>query len=1102
MLSHRERRKPGAIFSFKPRDNIASLEEPTFSEKTIVGTQSGQQDRHERLPNVTAIMVTERAPPKAPLQSISPNEDAAKREKSPESDSDVTELLRGWSSIKSSARQGFAEPPPRSDSSSSSLAGRPLSSGHPPKMISSRKQKAGGGIFIKQRTHPEFHLDTRVTGPRPPTYQDRRPPPMPTYSSMPTHSSIASVASTARHNDEVFYTDPAKANADLKALLEGGMEEDDEEAAPTKETTDADAGTAPVKAENDPKDGTVEGLKVKLLPHQVEGVQWMRGRELGPVKRGKVPKGGLLADDMGLGKTLQTVSLILTNQKPPKDSPKWKKQFETMNKTTLVVAPLALIRQWEHEIKDKVEKSHGLKVLVHHGPQRTKSFKELALYDVVITTYQILVSEHGASSDAADGLKAGCFGLHWWRVVLDEAHTIKNRNAKATKACYALRSEYRWCLSGTPMQNSLDELQSLVKFLRIKPYDDLKEWKEQIDKPLKAGKGHVAIRRLHSLLRCFMKRRTKEILKEAGALNPGGKPSAEGEVSTTGFKVTERKVVTVAAELSAAERRFYDRLEARADRSMEMMMTNKVNYASAFTLLLRLRQTCNHPKLVEGKLEKDRDAFSTDTGRKPQDLNVDAMADMFAGMGITEKSCGICGRTLGREQTSKGAETCSDCEADLREFNGQGKVAKTPKKKSKVKKVERETQIETTPQPAKAARRPRNRNAIIDSDDEDDEEGSWLVPENERGHLKLGKAGGDEDENAEGGGDWIGSDDSDEDTTNQDQSNLSSFIVNDEVAKREPGYKSADEAGDDDSLLSISALTKQLASQTLNDPAEEEPSQVSTAVSDGTEEESSQFSDASDLESGSEDADSELDADLERAPRLGAASRVAASSKIRELIKILRREVREHKFIVFSQFTSMLDLVEPFLSEEGLAYTRYDGSMKNDAREESLRSLREDRDTRILLCSLKCGSLGLNLTAATRVVILEPFWNPFVEEQAIDRVHRLTQTVDVVIYKLTVTNTVEERIIALQDKKRELAEQTIEGGARKAALKLGLNEIIDLFKPGYNGGAGAEDGAADRSIVSVSSTSSRRSPREDRPGRERRKMGVPREESSVYGRRW
>lgn len=973
-------------------------------------------------------MVNERAPPKAPLQSTKPSDGNLQREKSPESDSDITALMNGFASLKGKVRAGMSDPfnPPGATSTPTF--------GHPTKMMSYRKQKAD--IFIRQKTHPEHHLDgSRVTGPRAPTYTDRKPPPMQMFNTAPAQPAMA----PRRFGEEVFYTDPAKASADLKALLEGGMDDDDDEEGVEESeaaTATATAGDSQVPKETkketkkDAKDGSVDGLKVKLLPHQVEGVEWMRGRELGPVKRGRVPKGGILADDMGLGKTLQSISLILTNQKPEKDSPKYKKAFDKVEKTTLVVAPLALIRQWEHEIKDKVEKSHGLKVCVHHGPQRTKRFKDLALYDVVITTYQILVSEHGHSSDAEDGVKAGCFGLHWWRVVLDEAHTIKNRNAKATKACYALRSEYRWCLSGTPMQNNLDELQSLVKFLRIRPYDDLKEWKAHIDQPLKNGKGHIAIRRLHSLLRCFMKRRTKEILKEAGALNPGGKPSAEGEESKTGFKVTERKVVTVSTKLSPAERKFYDRLEARADRSIEAMQ-GKVNYANALTLLLRLRQACNHPKLVEGKLEKDKDALSTDSSQKSQDADLDALADMFGGMGIVSKSCNICGRNLSSGDATLGRDICGECFDDLAYFNDHEKPErKKSKKKSKVTKVVKEKVVqkkveeEDEPkqaarrvrnrnavmdsdgededvQPQKTARQPRNRNAIVDSDDEDEEEvkpskpsrrlqnrvvdsddeeadGSWLVPEDQQASLRLGKAGGEADENAEGGGDWIGSEDSDDDESKvQDQSNLSSFIVDDEVARREKGYKSADEVSDDDSsLLSVSALTQKLASQTLYDSPD--VSKVSVAAS-GADTTVASTSDASSSGTDSGIDESELlssDEDSFHRSPYDPPTQILASAKIRELIKILHAEVQEHKFIVFSQFTSMLDLVEPFFRKEGFRFVRYDGSMKNDEREASLAKLRGDKATRVLLCSLKCGSLGLNLTAATRVVILEPFWNP------------------------------------------------------------------------------------------------------------------------------
>lgn len=432
-------------------------------------------------------------------------------------------------------------------------------------------------VFNQPRNRVEHHRDLyRVTGPLAPKYENKKAAPTQLFSSVGLSSQ--SLASPVKKNsqggyggggsygDQMVYTDPAKAQKELKELLEGGMEDEEE---------DRDKSAAEKL-----DDGTVEGIKVKLLPHQVEGVAWMRSREIGPIKKGKLPKGGILADDMGLGKTLQSVSLIITNPRPAgPDSEGWKDRFEYIGKGTLVVAPLALIRQWEAEIKDKVTRDHALKVCVHHGPNRTKSAKELARYDVVITTYQILVSEHGNSSPDPEGVQAGCFGVHWYRVVLDEAHSIKNRNAKATKAACALRAEYRWCLTGTPMQNNLEELQSLIHFLRIPPYDDLAEWKAHIDVPLKKGKGHIAIRRLHSLLRCFMKRRTKDVLKEEGALVAGGKKALERAVAQaekdgkevvvpkSAFKITERKVVTIATTFSPAEREFYDALEERADKS-------------------------------------------------------------------------------------------------------------------------------------------------------------------------------------------------------------------------------------------------------------------------------------------------------------------------------------------------------------------------------------------------------------------------------------------------------------------------------------------------------------------------------------------------------
>lgn len=727
------------------------------------------------------------------------------------------------------------------------------------------------------------------------------------------------------------FVDPTKAAADLKALLEGAIEDEDEmprtrlrkrkteakaEGLVEKMTGLAVTADAPVEEEvdEDEDDGTVEGIKVKLLPHQVEGLDWMRSRELGTRKKGTVPKGGILADDMGLGKTLQSISLILTNAKPSgSDIEDGKRKFPAaMVKSTLVVAPLALIRQWEVEIKDKVETSHTLRVCVHHGPQRTKRFEDLKKFDVVITTYQILVSEFGGSSKEVDGLQVGCFGLHWYRVILDEAHTIKNRNAKATQACYNLRSEYRWCLTGTPMQNNLDELQSLIKFLRIKPYDDLREWKDQIDRPMKNGRGDVAIKRLQHYLKIFMKRRTKEILKKDGALNPGGKPSIPGVASSTGFKVTERRIEKIFAEFTPEERRFYERLEQRTDKSLEDMMSGeKVNYASALVLLLRLRQACNHPKLVANKLNKDGEALGADGANvlasprkaKASTADIDEMADMFGALGVGSQKCDACGNKLSKDLAASGAVRCEECEEDLALLEVKHKQRKEKKRAEKS---------------ALQARKPRNRKLVLDSDDEDGAE--WVVGENQRGATKLGKAGGTDDENAEGDGISIGSEDSE------------------------------DDASDLPSVKDISSKKK----------VKKEVIVLDSSIN-GTDTESES------------DVEEELQSSSEDEKQL---STIISSTKITRLLKILGKEVAQHKFIVFSQFTSMLDLIEPFLKRDGYKYTRYDGSMKNDLREASLARLRNDKACRILLCSLKCGSLGLNLTAATRVVILEPFWNP------------------------------------------------------------------------------------------------------------------------------
>ena len=608
---------------------------------------------------------------------------------------------------------------------------------------------------------------------------------------------------------------------------------------------------------------------------------------------------------MGLGKTLQSIALILTNPLQPNP----KSLDQDIQKSTLVVAPLALIKQWEKEIKDRVSDSHKLRVCVHHGPSRTKNYLDLQRYDVVITTYQILVSEHASSSDYERGVKVGCFGVHWYRIILDEAHSIKNRLAKSSKACYALRTKHRWCLTGTPMQNNLDELQSLIRFLQIEPYDDPRVWKEQITQPMKDGRGGRAIQRLQYFLKAVMKRRTKDILKKDGALNHGGKVSKEGEQSS--FKVTERKIEEVKATFSVEERKFYDRLEQRTDRSLEQMEGGgKLSYANALVLLLRLRQACNHPELVAGKLSKDRDALTVPNGasqgsRKPKtsSADVDDITDLLGGLTVKSRNCEVCMLELSKKEIAEGAIRCSECEGDVVQIKMRKKNGDATKPKANTTQRRNRTI--------------RYRPKVIDSDDEEgegdsgDNQGELVAPEKQRKKECPDKAGGTDDEDIEGGEEWI---------ENEDTSVLD---------------------GSDPRIIR---------------PVKPRTIPLYTPDEDTTSEEGEE-----------EDNDSSDEADL---------SAIVTSTKTDCLLKILHRETAKHKFIVFSQFTSMLDLVEPLLRRDGFNYTRYDGSMRNDQREASLDRLRNSPKCRILLCSLKCGSLGLNLTAASRVVILEPFWNP------------------------------------------------------------------------------------------------------------------------------
>ena len=213
------------------------------------------------------------------------------------------------------------------------------------------------------------------------------------------------------------------------------------------------------------------------MEHQKVGLTWMKSMEESE------NRGGILADDMGLGKTIQAIALMVSR---PSNSPE--------RKPTLVVAPVALMQQWKREIERLLRPGkYQLSVFILHGENRKATFRDLKDYDVVLTTFGTLSSElkrkekceqlhkESGSSEPLPRTIVNtlpCLGptSKWYRVIVDEAQCIKNRNTKSAMACCQIDATYRWCMSGTPMMNNVEELHSLIKFLRIRPYSSLERF--------------------------------------------------------------------------------------------------------------------------------------------------------------------------------------------------------------------------------------------------------------------------------------------------------------------------------------------------------------------------------------------------------------------------------------------------------------------------------------------------------------------------------------------------------------------------------------------------------------------------------------------------
>uniref|UniRef100_A0A8C0F665 Transcription termination factor 2 n=1 Tax=Bubo bubo TaxID=30461 RepID=A0A8C0F665_BUBBB len=302
------------------------------------------------------------------------------------------------------------------------------------------------------------------------------------------------------------------------------------------------------------------GLKVPLLLHQKQALAWLLWRE------SQRPCGGILADDMGLGKTLTMIALILA-QKQLKTEKRKEKSEIWLSKNdstvipshgTLIVCPASLIHHWKKEIDRRV--GYGkLRVYLYHGPNRDRHAEALSEYDIVVTTFSLLSKEVPTSKEEGevpakdhDRGSSPCSPLlrvAWARVILDEAHNIKNPKVQTSIAVCKLRASARWAVTGTPIQNNLQDMYSLLRFLRCSPFDEYKVWKYQVDNNTKKGGERLSL-----LTRSLLLRRTKD------QLDSTGKPLVS---------LPQRSTQLHQLKLSAEEQSVYNVLFARSRSTLQ-----------------------------------------------------------------------------------------------------------------------------------------------------------------------------------------------------------------------------------------------------------------------------------------------------------------------------------------------------------------------------------------------------------------------------------------------------------------------------------------------------------------------------------------------------
>lgn len=622
--------------------------------------------------------------------------------------------------------------------------------------------------------------------------------------------------------------------------------------------------------------------------------------------------GGILADEMGLGKTIEMLSLIHSHTSEhglggatPGDAsvldlprlPMKTSSVERAPCTTLVVAPMSLLAQWASEA-EKASKPGTLKTLVYYGNEKTANLSNLCCEanaanapNVIITSYGTVLSEFNqvAANGGNRGAHGGIFSLDYFRIILDEAHMIKNRQSKTAKACYELSAQHRWVLTGTPIVNRLEDLFSLVRFLRVEPWSNFSFWKTFITVPFESKDFIRALDVVQTVLEPLVMRRTKDMKT----------PSGEALVPLPARTIDIEKVV-----LSKVERELYDHIFARAKRTFSANIeagTLMKSYTTIFAQILRLRQSCCHPILTRNKnmvAEEEDAATAVDIANGlADDMDLQALIERFeADEG--EQDMSKFGSHVLKQIQAEAETECPICAEEPMEDQAVTGCWHSACKKCLLDYIEHQSSKGELPR-CFNCREPINARDVFEVIRHDDDN----------------------------------ADDVDEDLYSSTQS-----------------------------------------------PTVTNTPRIS----------------------------------LRRVNQLSSAK---VTTLLAQLKRIKRTE-RLAKSVVFSQFTSFLDILAPALTSANIPFLRFDGSMQQKARAAVLGEFANRPKGCVLLLSLRAGGVGLNLTCARRVFMMDPWWSWAVEAQAIDRVHRMGQTEEVKVVRFVVEGSIEEKMLRIQERKK------------------------------------------------------------------------------------